>query len=126
MLLYFVDIDDLKWINDNLGHEEGDKALIDTAAILKETFRKSDIIARLGGDEFAILAIVEDEVNRKIMLSRLQKTIDLHNAKTSRHYTISMSMGIAEYNPENPSSIDDLMSRADLMMYGEKRSKKSC
>ena len=126
MLLYFVDIDDVKWINDNLGHEEGDKALIDTAAILKETFRKSDIIARLGGDEFAILAIVEDEVNRKIMLSRLQKTIDLHNAKTSRHYTISMSMGIAEYNPENPSSIDDLMSRADLMMYGEKRSKKSC
>ena len=57
MLLAFIDVDDLKKINDTLGHEEGDKALIDTAQIIRNTFRESDIIARLGGDEFAVLAI---------------------------------------------------------------------
>ena len=57
MLLFFADLDLLKWINDTLGHEEGDKALIEAANVFKETFRTSDIIARLGGDEFAVLAI---------------------------------------------------------------------
>ena len=57
MQLYFADLDGLKWINDTLGHEEGDKALIEAATVFKETFRTSDIIARLGGDEYAALAI---------------------------------------------------------------------
>ncbi|MBE0557658.1 MAG: diguanylate cyclase, partial [Proteobacteria bacterium] len=63
MLLAFIDVDDLKQINDKLGHEEGDKALIDTARIIRRTFRDSDIIARLGGDEFAVLAIDAAELN---------------------------------------------------------------
>ena len=51
-LLLFADVDNMKLINDNFGHQEGDKALIDTANILKKSTRKSDIIARIGGDEF--------------------------------------------------------------------------
>ena len=58
MCLFFADLDLLKWINDELGHEEGDKALIEAASVLKETFRTSDIIARLGGDEFLLLLTV--------------------------------------------------------------------
>ncbi len=56
MLLLFADVDDLKKINDSLGHQEGDLALIETANLLKETFREPDIIARIGGDEFVVLA----------------------------------------------------------------------
>ncbi len=56
--LLFADLDGLKQINDSLGHEIGDKFLIDTAQLLKQTFRESDIIARLGGDEFVILLSV--------------------------------------------------------------------
>jgi diguanylate cyclase (GGDEF)-like protein/PAS domain S-box-containing protein len=124
MLLFFADLDGMKRINDTLGHEEGDAALIDVAAILKETFRSSDIIARIGGDEFAVLAIDATEISPEIIMTRLQNQISDHNKKEKRHYKISISMGIARYDPENPCSLDDLMSRADKLMYKQKRSKK--
>jgi diguanylate cyclase (GGDEF)-like protein len=69
--LTFADCDRLKWINDTLGHKEGDKALIDTAQILRQTFRESDIIARLGGDEFAILSIDTADMKHGELLQRL-------------------------------------------------------
>jgi diguanylate cyclase (GGDEF)-like protein/PAS domain S-box-containing protein len=125
MLLFFADLDGMKWINDTLGHKEGDKALIDVAMILKETFRASDIIARMGGDEFAILAIDTTGIYPEIIMSRLQNQIDTHNKSGNRRYKISISMGIAYYDPENPCSLDELMSRADTLMYEQKRSKKS-
>jgi len=125
MLLFFADLDGMKWINDTRGHKEGDKALIDVATILKETFRSSDIIARMGGDEFAILAIDTTGIYPDIIMSRLQNQIDMHNKSGNRHYKISISMGTAYYDPDNPCSLDELMSRADKLMYEQKRSKKS-
>ncbi|MFO7667948.1 MAG: GGDEF domain-containing protein, partial [Desulfobacterales bacterium] len=124
LLLFFADLDLLKWINDELGHEEGDKALIESANILQETFRASDIIARLGGDEFAILAIDIDGVNPEVFTSRLQKLIDIWNNQENRKYKLSISIGCSYYDPEKPSSIDDLISRADKMMYEHKQNKK--
>jgi diguanylate cyclase (GGDEF)-like protein/PAS domain S-box-containing protein len=124
MLLFFADLDGMKRINDTLGHEEGDAALIDVAAILKETFRSSDIIARIGGDEFAVLAIDVTGISPETIMSRLQHQINDHNKKETRLYNISISMGIAHYYPENPCSLDDLMSRADKLMYKQKRSKR--
>jgi len=125
MLLFFADLDGMKWINDTLGHEEGDRALIDVAVILKETFRSSDIIARMGGDEFAILAIDTTGIYPEVMMTRLQNQIDAHNNEGTRRYIISISMGTAYYAPENPCSLDELMSRADKLMYEQKKSKKS-
>ncbi|MEN6319529.1 MAG: PAS domain S-box protein [Syntrophaceae bacterium] len=125
MLLFFSDLDGMKWINDTLGHEEGDRALIDVATILKETFRSSDIIARMGGDEFAILAIDTTGIYPEIIMARLQNQIDTHNKSGNRRYKISISMGTAYYDPDNPCSLDELMSRADKLMYEQKRSKKS-
>ena len=55
LLLLFIDLDGMKRINDEFGHNEGDNALISTAAILNRSFRSSDVIARLGGDEFTVL-----------------------------------------------------------------------
>jgi len=123
MLLFFADLDGLKWINDTLGHEEGDKALIDVAVMFKETFRTSDIIARVGGDEFAILTIDTKGISPEIITTRLQSQINRHNNEVGRRYKISVSMGTAYYDPENPCSLDELMSRADKLMYDQKKRK---
>jgi diguanylate cyclase (GGDEF)-like protein/PAS domain S-box-containing protein len=122
--LFFADLDLLKQINDTLGHEEGDKALIEAANVLRETFRTSDIIARLGGDEFAVLAIDTDEVNSRKFTARLQQIIDIRNNQENRKYRLSISAGRSYYDPENPCSIDDLIARADKMMYEEKQLKR--
>lgn len=122
--LYFADLDGLKWINDTLGHEEGDKALSEVAAVLKETFRTSDIIARMGGDEFAVLAIDTTEVNYEIFTTRLQSLIDTRNNQGNRRYRLSISLGCSYYDPENPCSLNELIARADKLMYEQKQSKK--
>ncbi len=93
MQLYFADLDGLKWINDTLGHEEGDKALIEAATVFKETFRTSDIMARLGGDEFAALAVDITEENSEIFTARLQSLIDTRNNQENRRYRLSISVG---------------------------------
>jgi len=66
----------MKIINDALGHEKGDRAIIDTAAIMKKTFRESDIIARIGGDEFAILYINTAGIHPELLVVRLQQQFD--------------------------------------------------
>jgi diguanylate cyclase (GGDEF)-like protein len=122
--LYFADMDGLKWINDTLGHEEGDKALIEAATVFKETFRISDIIARLGGDEYAALAVDIAEANSEIFAARLQSLIDTRNNQKSRRYRLSISVGCSYYDPENPCSLDELMARADQLMYEQKQKKR--
>jgi diguanylate cyclase (GGDEF)-like protein/PAS domain S-box-containing protein len=125
LLLFYIDLDGMKWINDSLGHKEGDNALIEVAAVLNETFRSSDIIARMGGDEFAVLAIDMTEGNAGLQMVRLQDQIDMHNGRENRRYRISISVGCSCYNPANPCSIDELMARADERMYSEKRRKRA-
>jgi diguanylate cyclase (GGDEF)-like protein len=122
--LYFADLDGLKWINDTLGHEEGDKALIEAASIFKETFRTSDIIARLGGDEYAALVIDITQENSEIFTARLQSLIDTRNNQEGRRYRLSISVGCSYYDPENPCSLDELMVSADKLMYEQKQNKK--
>jgi two-component system cell cycle response regulator len=122
LLLLFIDMDNLKWINDHHGHNQGDQALIDLANILKKTFRESDIIARIGGDEFVVLSESTDE-NGEIVLTRLYENIKDHNAKRSRCYTLSISVGATQFDPKYPISIDELLSNADALMYAQKRKK---
>ena len=123
--IFFADLDKMKWINDTLGHEKGDQALIETAVILKDTFRASDIVARMGGDEFAVLAIEAAEVEPEILTQRLQNRIDSYNNLENREYILSISIGCAYYDPAVPCSIDDLMTQADKRMYENKQNKKS-
>ena len=120
MSLLFIDIDGLKRINDTWGHEEGDRALVSAATILKQTFRESDILARIGGDEFAVLAVDAAETP-EIVVKRLAGQIALHNTVPDRRYEISLSIGTAVYDPQRPCSLDDLISRADTLMYQQKK-----
>jgi len=123
LLLLFADLDDMKMINDTMGHKKGDEALVDAARILKKVFRGSDIIARIGGDEFAVLALGASKDYPDALGQRLQHYIDLHNTRKKRGYDISMSIGMAYHDPEKPSTIDELMSRADELMYEQKKIK---
>ena len=125
MLLFFADLDGLKWINDNFGHEEGDKALIRTAKILVQTFRESDIISRLGGDEYAVLAVNADEIVSDSLLVRFRKLIEKVNSRKSQKYRFCISIGYAVYDPHHPCSVDELLSRADISMYENKKINKA-
>jgi two-component system cell cycle response regulator len=120
MVLFFADFDHLKQINDTLGHTEGDQALIETASILSDTFRKSDLIARLGGDEFAVLAIEARKNNVESITTRLQKNLEAYNAGEDRSYKLSLSVGASFYDPNEPCSIGELLDRADRSMYERK------
>jgi diguanylate cyclase (GGDEF)-like protein/PAS domain S-box-containing protein len=124
MAVLFIDFDNLKLINDALGHEEGNLALKEVAEILKDTFRESDIIARIGGDEFAILAVEVPRDSIETLTRRLREKIETHNTRNNTARKLSISMGVARYNPKFPCSIDDLLSEADKLMYEEKRNKK--
>jgi diguanylate cyclase (GGDEF)-like protein/PAS domain S-box-containing protein len=123
LLLISADLDDLKVINDTFGHQEGDRALIDVAVILKETFRSSDIIARIGGDEFTALQMKNPENNITVISDRLQEAITRHNEGTDRSYTLSISVGTEIYDPQEPKTLDQLMAEADKKMYEQKKAK---
>jgi diguanylate cyclase (GGDEF)-like protein len=123
-LLLFIDVDNLKGINDRYGHAEGDLALKNLAGVLKKTFRESDIIGRFGGDEFVLLMESADEKS-ELLITRLHENLDDHNASVSCRYHLSVSVGTALFDPEHPVSIDELLTRADSSMYGQKRRKET-
>jgi diguanylate cyclase (GGDEF)-like protein len=119
MLLLVMDVDQLKQINDSFGHSEGDRALRRTADALGETFRDSDVVARLGGDEFAVLAIEAAGHSEATIKTRLFECLKSISAES--HYEISLSLGVARFDPRNRTSIGELMAKADQAMYEQKR-----
>ncbi len=123
MLLLFVDMDNLKDINDEYGHQMGDEALIQTTKILKKTFRGSDIIARIGGDEFVILTIEMQKTKGEIFCERLQKSVNIFNRTKKLPFGIALSVGWSYYEPKKPKSIALLLRQADRMMYLHKKKK---
>jgi diguanylate cyclase (GGDEF)-like protein/PAS domain S-box-containing protein len=125
IFMLYVDMDNLKGINDTFGHREGDLALIDTAHILKENYRDSDIIARIGGDEFVVIPAGNTDEGADIIMTRLQRALENHNEKVNRFHKLSVSAGIACYDPESPFSLNELLNQADKLMYEQKRRKKT-
>lgn len=121
--MLYGDIDDLKKINDEFGHGEGDVVLIEMANILKANYREVDIIARLGGDEFALLPVAPSENSQETIISRLENKLKDLNASIDRKYRLSISLGVAYYDPNYPCTIDEMIARADKMMYEQKAKK---
>ncbi|MFW6026425.1 MAG: diguanylate cyclase [Candidatus Woesearchaeota archaeon] len=116
-LVFYADIDRLKRINDLYGHLEGDKVIKDVSLILKDTFRQSDIISRVGGDEFVILALDTSEKSIEIIRKRMESNLIKYNKENNRPYNIFISLGVSVFSSENPSSIEDLIIKADKRMY---------
>ncbi|NMM63672.1 diguanylate cyclase [Clostridium sp. P21] len=123
MILFFVDIDDMKSINDNLSHNCGDRAIIGASNILKDTFSENDIVARLGGDEFAVLAVDVYESDIKKFMDKLLEKQELFNEKNEYCFSISMSVGATYFNPEDSVNVSELIEEADKQMYEHKKNK---
>jgi diguanylate cyclase (GGDEF)-like protein/PAS domain S-box-containing protein len=119
----FMDLDNLKWINDSWGHQKGDQALIQFGAILVKALRRSDVKGRLGGDEFAVLAEETEGFTHDKLVERIQSRLSSFNRKKVLPFDLSLSLGISYFDPEHPSSIEELMVRADKLMYQQKRTK---
>jgi diguanylate cyclase (GGDEF)-like protein/PAS domain S-box-containing protein len=120
MAMLFVDLDDMKGINDTFGHPEGDRALIDTAEILRTTLRGVDIIARLGGDEFCALLVDCPPEAAILVIDRLARAVDEHNQRAGRPFRLSLSMGTAQWEPGDQVDVEALIERADRAMYLDK------
>jgi diguanylate cyclase (GGDEF)-like protein len=120
----FLDLDRMKAINDKFGHKTGDAALLDISYILKKSFRSADIIARIGGDEFVVIVTETPETQLEPLTARLKANLKIHNTTEDRPYKLSLSFGLTKYTSENPCDIDVLISRADKMMYGQKKKKR--
>lgn len=126
LYVFFLDLDNLKWINDTGGHAAGDRVLRDLADILRATFRSSDLIARLGGDEFAVLAPqTSAQDDPKGLLERLRQGLEQYNTNDENHFGLSLSAGVALFDPESPTSLESLLEKADRAMYEEKWQKKA-
>jgi diguanylate cyclase (GGDEF)-like protein len=123
LLFIIADLDGLKNINDTFGHEVGDHAIRDAADILNDTFRESDIIGRIGGDEFAIVVAENAPESEETVTVRLRDKIDAFKKDRVRHYQLSISIGIAHYDPVSSRSIDEILAEADELMYRQKKAK---
>lgn len=119
--LVFVDMNDLKYINDNYGHLAGDTALQALAAALRQSLRQSDICARLGGDEFGIILKyvgLSEASSKGEKLRQELATIELPGYK----WSFSAAVGWATF-PKEAKDIDGLMHLADKRMYAHKNNK---
>jgi len=125
LVICFIDVDGLKIVNDNLGHEEGDKLLINVTKILKESIRKTDFVIRMGGDEFLIVfpGTTMKEVNKA--WARVLRSLDEIN-KNNEKYNLSISYGFYEYGKEvgKELTINELIKGADVEMYKMKRERR--
>ncbi len=121
MTLAYVDVDDFKNVNDRLGHAQGDALLVAVAQTLREETRAVDAVARLGGDEFGLLLPETDAAEAEALLARLRGA--LLEAMARGGWNVGVSMGVATFL-RPPSSADEMMARADELMYAAKREQK--
>ena len=123
MHVIFIDMDGLKTINDQFGHSEGDAAIKEIAALLRQTFRSMDVLARIGGDEFLVFLQDTPEQNIQTVLKHLRSNVDNWNLNRAKPYDLKVSLGTAVHDPANPCDAETLIKKADSLMYEEKRKK---
>jgi diguanylate cyclase (GGDEF)-like protein/PAS domain S-box-containing protein len=125
--LLFLDLDDLKPINDAHGHAAGDRALQSVAGLLRASVRDGDLVGRFGGDEFVVLGLgLTDAGGGERLANRLRERLDAHNdaaISAGQPYTVSFSIGVAE--EEAAADLDALLARADDDLYRRKSTRRS-
>ena len=118
------DCDDLKLVNDRYGHEKGDIYLKTASRAICNVFQHSPVF-RIGGDEFSVILMNEDYYNREELVKKFRKIAEnISGSAKNKWEQVNVSMGIAEYEPENDSSVADIVRRADKHMYEDKHSRK--
>lgn len=120
--LAFLDLNGMKTINDTLGHEVGDLALIETANVMRKVFRSSDVLSRLGGDEFVALVNAGEPEAIDAILRRVKEAVAEVNAGAGK-FRLSLSVGTAMFDGTNPMTVEQLLAEADARMYEQKRNR---
>ncbi len=126
LMLFYMDLDRFKEINDTRGHKAGDLALQTVADILRGIFRKADIIGRLGGDEFAVAAVEANEQSRPVLEERIATAIKHANEKHPNAPALALSVGVISCDSTlGAMPIEEILTRADALMYEQKRARKA-
>jgi diguanylate cyclase (GGDEF)-like protein len=118
----YIDLDNFKGINDRLGHTVGDKLLVTVTKIIASNIRSTDILSRFGGDEFVILLPETATDAAAIFLGKIQH--QLNQAMSAKNWAVSFSIGAITY-PKAPPGVEEVIKKADMLMYEVKRSGKN-
>lgn len=124
--IIFVDINNLKKVNDAFGHKAGDELIQKTVKIIKEVIRGEDFIFRYGGDEFVIVLLGANKGSAEKIWSRVEEKFNLENMNNLVKYELSASHGIIYIQINEKLKVSDILKHADKSMYIDKnRNKKS-
>ena len=128
-IIIFADINDLKVINDKFSHEDGDFAIRSAADILNDCFRSSDVIGRIGGDEFSVLSLIDEGCNADEISSmircRIAEAQNNYNLAHQKPYNIMLSLGMYPFCCSDSVDLNNILSRADALLYSDKKNKVS-
>ena len=123
LALLYADVNGLKRVNDELGHERGDALIRDAADVLRGVLRERDVLSRLGGDEFVALLPGFSPAAGDALLERLTEAIRAHAEGASRPYRLSISAAVTFMDWERGQTLDELLADADQAMYTRKRAR---
>ncbi|MBR6185304.1 MAG: GGDEF domain-containing protein [Clostridia bacterium] len=118
--ILFIDMDNLKTINDTMGHQYGDTAIRDTARLLRECCWEGDFLMRFGGDEFLVIA----SVNEEGLEEKIQSAIRAYNEAGANPFQLSVSIGVIPADAQSTRSLESCVQAADALMYRSKSQKK--
>jgi diguanylate cyclase (GGDEF)-like protein/PAS domain S-box-containing protein len=126
LVVLTADVDGLKKVNDELGHEAGDDMLCDVAATLSATLRSADVIARLGGDEFGVILLgARAVIDATVAVERINHDLAERAHRQRRPYPLTVSIGVASGTPGSAFSLHGLLGTADEAMYRQKRQRRA-
>ncbi|MBP3379891.1 MAG: GGDEF domain-containing protein [Ruminococcus sp.] len=125
VMLTFIDMDGLKYINDNYGHDEGDFAIQRLAFVIKECCRPDGICARFGGDEFVLFDTNATDDSADLLARRFQANLDSINDIINKPYKISASLGSYVTVVSEGDTLYKIIKQADELMYEVKKEKKN-
>ena len=124
VFLMFIDVDGLKTINDNLGHEMGDALICEMAEIIKQFTNQHRIAMRYGGDEFVIFGRCKSGETAETLIGELRIRMTQRNSRKVYPFEVQASIGNTVYHAKNMESLEQMIEIADKKMYEEKRRKR--